>query len=88
MKLQTGPLALAAALLTGLVYLLCTIALALAPQASVAFFGTMFHWNLAMLMVPVTWGGALVGILCLAFGAALIAAAFGWLYNRFLPAGR
>jgi hypothetical protein len=29
-----------------------------------------------------------VGILCLAFGAALIAAAFGWLYNRFLPAGR
>ena len=87
MKLRPGSFAVAAALVTGGVYLLCTIALILAPRATIAYFSTMLHWNLAMLIAPVTWGGALLGTVCLGIGASLIAATFAWLYNRLPQAG-
>ena len=87
MKLRPGSFAVAAALVTGGVYLLCTISLILAPRATIAYFSTMLRWNLAMLIAPVTWGGALLGTVCLGIGASLIAATFAWLYNGLSQAG-
>lgn len=87
MKLRPGSFAMAAALVTSGLYLLCTIALILAPRATVSFFSAMFHWNLAMLIAPVTWSGALLGTVCLGIGAGLIAATFAWLYNWLPQAG-
>lgn len=85
MKFDTRALALAAASTTGIAYVLCTIFVALFPEASVRILGAMLHLlNLEQFIgeANVTLGGFLVGLLPLLLYAYFGAWLLGWLYNR------
>jgi hypothetical protein len=71
-------------MLTGLVYSICVVFVALAPQASTAFFGYILHLNLTGIVRVVSLGSFVTGLLFWSLGTGLYAAAIARLYNRLL----
>ncbi len=80
-KLRTQSLSLATAIITGFVYSICILFIALAPKAAMAFFSYIFHADLSNIARTVTWGSFIVGLLFWSVGTALYAALIARLYN-------
>lgn len=81
MKLDIRALALTGGTVAAALFALCTLFVALAPEATVWATRELFH--LAVASPPVmTWIGALTGLLFWFLSTALTAAAFATLYNR------
>ena len=78
-------LGLAAGTLAALLFSLCALAVALAPEATVLLASDMIHLDLTGLARSLTWGSFVVSLLCWTFGTGLVFAAAAGLYNRFLP---
>lgn len=83
--LDSLALGLAAASVAALLFTLCALFVALAPDATVAFASDMIHLDLSGLARSLTWGSFVVGLLCWTFGTGLVFAAAAALYNRLLP---
>lgn len=65
--------------------LLCALLIALAPQATVNFFGSIFHGiDIVKIATPITLSGVMIGFAA----TAIVAFVTGWLfavvYNYFL----
>ncbi|MEP7012601.1 MAG: DUF5676 family membrane protein [Acidobacteriota bacterium] len=83
MKLEIRALVKAVAVVGAASYALCAGLLALAPEATMRVAGYLMHVDLSAIARPLSWGGALAGILAWTLFTAALAAAAGGLYNRF-----
>ena len=86
MKLDIRAFALAVGSVTAVVFTICAFFVAVAPEATRAFFSYLFHIDLTGMASTISWGSYLAGLLGTGFGSALFAAAVAGLYNR-LPQG-
>lgn len=82
MKLKERSLFLATAITTGIVFLLCSLVVTLAPRPSWAFFSYILHTNLTGIAQKLTWGSFITGLLVWSLGTGLYAAVVARLYNR------
>ena len=70
---------------SGIFSLLCALLLAIAPEAALKFFGSIFHGaDITKIASPVTISGALTGLIAV----VIVSFVFGWVfsvtYNYFL----
>lgn len=82
MKLNIRAFTGATAIVTAVVFTLCALAIALAPDAAYATFSFLFHTDLTNLAYPMGWSGYFGGLAIWVLGMGLVAAAGSWLYNR------
>ena len=82
MKLNVWAFSLSVGVVTTAVFTICAVFVAIAPEATAAFVGYLFHIDLTGLTRAVTWGSFLAGLLFSGLGMALSAAVAAQLYNR------
>ena len=82
MKLHVWPLAGAVGIVTAVLFAICAFFVAIAPEATMAFFSYLLHVDLTGLARPITWAGFFAGVLGVGLGMALAAGVAAWLYNR------
>lgn len=86
MKLQTQKFALAAMATMAIVYIVCTIFVALFPEISTKFLGWLLHLTNTETLARgqnVTFGGALAALIQVMFYTYLTALIFAVLHNKF-----
>lgn len=96
MKPDTVPLdsrafGTAAGTIAGVIVIVCSAAVAIAPDATTAFAGYVVHLDLSGFTRTLDWGSFFSGLVFWAFGTGLVFATAGTLYNRFsghVPASR
>lgn len=86
MKLNVWPFSLSVGVVTAAVFTICAFFVAVAPEATAAFFGYLFHIDLITLVRPISWGSFFAGLLGSVLGMFLFAGAVAWLYNRIAQA--
>lgn len=84
MELDARALGLAAGVIAAVLFALCALAVAVAPEWTTALAGSLIHLDLTGFARAITWGGFFGGLLCWSIGTGLVFAAVGGLYNRFL----
>lgn len=82
MKLDIRAFALAVGGVTAAVFTICAFFVAIAPEATRAFFSYLFHIDLAGMASTISWGSFIAGLLGTGLGMAFLAGAVAWLYNR------
>lgn len=82
MKLNTRSLFIATTVVTGVLYAICALFVAVMPQVTMAFFGYVSHLDLLTIAQPITWGAFLVGLIFFALVTGASAAFIGYYYNR------
>lgn len=85
MSLDKNKFSLAAAATMGIAYVACGIAVVLAPEAALKFWGWMFHMvNLEEFLgnVGVTPAGFVIGLIETLVYTYVAAWIFVWIYNR------
>jgi len=82
MKLNVWAFACAAGIVAAVIFTICAFFVAVAPEATAAFFSYLLHINLTGLTRSISWGSFFTGVLGLGLGTALSAGAVAWLYNR------
>ncbi|OGA68293.1 MAG: hypothetical protein A3G81_02735 [Betaproteobacteria bacterium RIFCSPLOWO2_12_FULL_65_14] len=82
MKLDTLAISNATGAVTGALFTLCALLLAVAPAAAYAGFSYLFHADLAGIAYAMTWGVYLGGLIAWVVAMWLVAGALAWLYNR------
>jgi 2TM family of unknown function (DUF5676) len=85
MKLDTRAFAIAAAIVSATLFLICALFVAVAPEATTNFAGHL-HADLSGFTRSLTWPNFFGGLVCWTLGTGLVAAALAWLYNRLLRA--
>ncbi len=86
MKLNTKAIALSLALVSTIISFICVIFIAIAPVATMNFFGWLVHIdNLADILGPrsVTVGNAIAGIVAMFISAYIVGWLFAAIYNKF-----
>ena len=83
MKLDARAVGLAAGLTAGALFVICAIAVAIAPEATTAFAGHLIHVDLSGLSRSLTLGNFVGGLVCWTAGTALAFWFIGVVYNRF-----
>jgi len=84
LRLNVRSLFLATAIITGIAYLICILFMAVAPQATMAFFSYVLHLNLSGITPNVTLASFSVGLLVWSVGTGLYSALVARLYNKLL----
>jgi len=69
------------------VFTICAVAVALAPELSVASASYLIHLDLSGLARSITWGSFFAGLICWGLGTGLVFATAAAFYNRFLGSG-
>jgi 2TM family of unknown function (DUF5676) len=82
MKLDARAFGLAAGATAGVLFILCALAVAIAPEATTAFAGYLIHTDLSGMMRTLTVGSFVGGLICWTIGAALVFWLTGAIYNR------
>ena len=87
MKEKLSPKAAAFALagVSGLLYLVCAILIAIAPEATIKFFGNLFHGiNLETIaQQSISFSSAVVGFVEILIGSLVTGWIFAKMYNKF-----
>lgn len=81
MKLNIKAVAIAEAFVAGVLFVLCRLAFALAPEATLATLKYLTHIDWSSLVMPVNWGGFLSGLVLFTVFTAVVGAAWAWIYN-------
>jgi len=82
MKLDVRAAALAAGIITALIYSVCTAFCVLVPESTLVYVTTvLFHIDLSGLFREITWGSFIISLLGWGLGMAFVAGATAWLYN-------
>ena len=82
MKLDIRAFALAVGAVTAVVFTICAFFVAVAPEATRAFFSYLFHIDLTGMASTISWGSYFAGLLGTGLGMAFLAGAVAWIYNR------
>ena len=82
MKLDAKGLALAVAIVTAVLWILCSAFVSLAPGPAMGITGHMVHTDLTEFSWSLTWGGVLIGLVSWTLAAAIPAWLIAWTYNR------
>ena len=83
MKLNIKAIAIAEAVVAGILFVLCRLLFALAPDTTLAAMKYLFHTDWTGIAVPVTWGGFFLGLVFFMALTAVVGAVWAWFYNRF-----
>lgn len=87
MRLDPKALGLSAGIVAVVLFVVCAIAVALAPDATMAVGEALFHADLSALTRSLTWGNFVGGLFGWGVGTALVFSLVAALYNR-LSGGR
>lgn len=82
MTLDAKRLALAAAIVTTILWLLCSAAVSLAKGPTMTITGHMVHANLNEFVWSLSWSGVLIGLAAWTVSSAVAAWLLAWTYNR------
>ena len=82
MTLDAKRLALAAAIVTAFLWLVCSAAVSLAPGPSMTVALQMMHAQRGEFAWHLSWGGVLIGLVAWTMSAAVAAWLLAWTYNR------
>jgi len=85
MKLNARSLSLATAVMTGLVYTICVLFIAVTPKVAMAFFSYILHADFTQIPRLITFGSFLAGLFFWTVGTALYTALIASFYNRLTP---
>ncbi len=84
MQLDIRAFAIAVGGVTAAVFTICAFFVAVAPEATRAFFSYLFHIDLTGMTSTISWGSYLAGLLGTGLGMAFLAAGVAGLYNRLI----
>lgn len=82
MRLDAKRLALATAMITAILWLLCSAAVSLAPAPTMMITGYMVHADLSTVSWSLSWGAVLIGLVAWTISTAVAAWLLAWTYNR------
>lgn len=86
MKFEAARFGLAIGIGSAILWSLCSLVVAVAPEPSLALTRSLFHVASGGPVWGVTWAGFLVGLCVWSVGSGLFAWLCAGLYNRMLPA--
>lgn len=84
MRIDPRAFGMAAGLVAAVLFILCAVAVWLAPAATTAAFGMMIHADLTSITRTLTLGSFLAGLVCWTLGTAVSFGVLAALYNRLL----
>ena len=82
MRLELRAFAFAGGLTAAVLFTVCAVAVAVAPEATTAFAGTLIHADLSGVMRTLTWGSFALGLITWTVGTALVFGLVATAYNR------
>lgn len=82
MKLNVKALSFASAIVAAASYVVCALAVAIAPGLTTRTFGYVLHIDLTSLSRTITWGSFFGGMLSFSVGLAILVGLTAWSYNR------
>jgi len=82
MRLDTRAFAIAAGTSAAVLFILCALAVAIAPGPTTAFFGYLVHLDLSALPRTLTAASFVGGLICWTLGTALTFGLAATIYNR------
>jgi len=84
-KLNVKVVSLSLASVSAVLSLLCALLIALAPQASLKFFGSIFHgMDITKIAQPVTLPGVATGLIAIVIVALITGWLFAVIYNHLI----
>ena len=83
MKLNVKAIAIAEAVVAGILFVLCRLAFTLAPDTTLAAMRYLFHTDWTGIAVPVTWGGFSLGLVVFMGFSGVGGGVGAWFYNGF-----
>lgn len=84
MQLIASKLAIASAITTAILWIICSAVVAIWPDPSMTLFGYMMHMDLSGIPIMLNWTGFIVGLIAWVIIAAVIAWLIAAFYNRSL----
>ena len=91
MRLEMRAFALAGGLMAAVLFTVCAAAVAIAPESTTAFAGTLIHADLSGIVRTLTWGSFTLGLVVWTGGTAIVFGLVAAMHNRFAtpaPSGR
>ncbi|MBD8524411.1 DUF5676 family membrane protein [Pseudomarimonas arenosa] len=82
MKLIPSKFGLSCAFTAALLWLACSVLVAMLPAAMLSLSGDMFHMQLSAMGWHLTWTGVLIGLIAWSIVAGLTGATLAAIYNR------
>ena len=82
MKLNIKAIAIAEAVVGAALFILCRLAFAVAPDATLSALKYLTHIDWSPVTMPVTLGGFIAGFIVFTIFMALVGAIWAWIYNR------
>jgi hypothetical protein len=82
MRLKPKALFLASGIVAAVSYVICALAVAVAPDPTARFFSYVFHIDLTGLSRSISWGGFFGGVLSFSIVSAALVGLTAWTYNR------
>ena len=82
MKPNVKALSFASGIVAAASYIVCALAVVVAPGLTARFFSYVFHIDLTSLSRSITWGSFFGGLLCFSVGVAIHVGLTAWCYNR------
>jgi hypothetical protein len=82
MKLNVRALSFASGIVAAASYIVCALAVAIAPGLTSRFFSFVFHIDLTGLSRAITWASFFGGMLLFSVGEAVLVGLTAWCYNR------
>lgn len=81
MKLNIKAIAIAEAVVGAALFILCELAFALAPDATLSALKYLTHIDWSSVAIPVSWGGFITGLVVFTIFTAVVGAVWAWIYN-------
>ena len=82
MKPNVKALSFASGIVAAASYIVCALAVVVAPGLTARFFSYVFHIDLTSLSRSITWGSFFGGLLCFSVGVVIHVGLTAWCYNR------
>lgn len=88
MKLNIKAIAIAEGVIGAALFILCRLAFAVAPDATLATLKFLTHIDWSPVTMPVTWAGFIPGLIVFTLFIAVVGGAWAWIYNSISPTRR
>lgn len=85
MKLNVRAIVIAQTIVGAVLFTLCRLAFAIAPEATLASLKYLTHIDWSPVTMPVTLSGFISGLVVFTIFMAAVAAIWAWIYNFMVP---